>query len=195
MVSRMFRLVLVACSGACCVGPSLRADVIEYTDKGEWQAAGGEFTTIGFTGYPDGTWIFEQYAYLGVHFVDGADLIVCCDFVTFPMDGAGLDGNAEIHLVFDAPIYTIAADFPGNLMFDLYNDGELMYSSSMMGVGGIGNFGGLISTSPFDEAIIHSWEEFQVFLDDLHFGPPIPGASGLGLLGVAFVGIVRRRRG
>jgi len=195
MLSRMSRLVLLACSGACCVGPTLRADVIEYTDKAEWQAGAGEFTTIGFTEYPDGTWVFEQYADLGVHFVDGFDIIRCCSFETFPVDGAGLDGNAEIHLIFDAPMYTIAADFPGGLMFELFSGGEPTYTSGPMGFGGVGLFGGIVSSEPFDEAILRDWGGGQVAIDDLHFGPPIPGPSALGLIGVAFVGIVRRRRG
>jgi len=52
------------------------ADIVEYRDKEEWEAAAGSWSTADFTGFPMGTPIDEQYAYLGVHFVDGYDFVV-----------------------------------------------------------------------------------------------------------------------
>jgi len=170
----------------------LRADITEYDEKEEWEAAVGGFSTADFTGFPDNTPIDEQYAYLGVHFVDGYDFAVL-GWETFPNDGAGLDGNELVDLIFDAPMYWIAADFPGYLTIDLYYQDELFYTSNEFGVGGLGNFGGLVSTDPFDRAVLRD-PPGQVFLDDLHFGPPIPVPSVLCIVSAALLAGRRRCR-
>ena len=48
----------------------------------------------------------------------------------------------------------IAADSPGFLRIELYNGGQLFYTSGIFGVGGIGNFGGLVSDQLFDMAVL-----------------------------------------
>ena len=184
-------IALAVCVSTVCAS-MLRADIVEYRDKGEWEAAAASWSTADFTGFPDYTPIDEQYAYLGVHFVDGYDFVVLGS--SYPNDGAGLDGNELIDLVFDVPMYWIAADFPGLLIIDLYYEGELLYSSNVFGVGGVGNFGGLVSTEPFDRAVLRD-PPGQVFLDDLHFGPPIPAPSALCIVGAAFFAARRRRHG
>ena len=169
------------------------ADIVEYREKNERETAAGAFSTADFTGFPDNTPIDEQYAYLGVHFVDGYDFVVLG--TSYPNDGAGLDGNELVDLVFDAPMYWIAADFPGNLGFDLYFEGEFFYKSSEFGVGGIGNFGGLVSTEPFDRAVLWEYGTYpNVAVDDLHFGPPVPAPSALCIVGAGFFAARRRRR-
>jgi len=179
---------------AAMVANIARADIIEYIDKEEWEAAAGSWSTADFTGFPDNTPIDEQYAYLGVHFVDGYDFVVLDpEYTTFPNDGAGLDGNEIVDLVFDAPMYWIAADFPGLLFIDLYYDDELFYSSDVFGVGGVGNFGGLVSTEPFNRAVVWDYDD-NVAMDDLHFGPPIPAPSATALIGAALLAARRRRR-
>ncbi|MDY7109327.1 MAG: hypothetical protein SYC29_11895 [Planctomycetota bacterium] len=167
-----------------------RAEIVEYDEKDEWEAAAGSWSTADFTGFPDDTLITEQYAYLGVHFVDGWDFVVLGN--GFINDGAGLDGNQVIDLVFDAPMYSIAADFPGTLTIDLYYEGDFFYRSNYFGGSGIGWFGGLVSTEPFDRALIWDFDE-QVNLDDLHFGPPIPAPSALCILSAALLRACRRR--
>jgi hypothetical protein len=167
-----------------------RAEIVEYDEKDEWEAAAGSWSTADFTGFPDNTPIDEQYAYLGVHFVDGYDFVVLGS--SFVNDGAGLDGNEVIDLVFDAPMYSIAADFPGFMIIDLYYDDELFYSSDVFGVGGVGNFGGLVSSEPFDRAVLTD-PPGQVFLDDLHFGPPIPAPSAFCIISAALLAPRRRR--
>jgi len=186
-------IVLAACLAAMSTS-IVRAEVTEYIDKEAWENAAGQFTTIGFADLPDGTWVTEQYAHLGVHFVDGWDQVVYGE-ITFPEDGAGLVGGEQIDLVFDAPLYWIATDFPGLLIIDLYYEGELFYSSNVFGVGGYGNFGGLVSTEPFDRAVLWEYGTFpNVFVDDLHFGPPIPAPSAIALVGAALLAARRRRR-
>ena len=179
--------------GAVCTSIVV-ADIVEYRDKEEWEAAAGSWSTADFTGFPMGTPIDEQYAYLGVHFVDGYDFVLCCDCQLFPQDGAGLDGNELIDLIIDVPMYSMAADFPGFLGFDLYFGGEFFYKSSEFGIGGYGNFGGLVSTQPFDRVVI--WEygtHPNVVVDDLHFGPPIPAPSALCTLSAALLAARRHR--
>jgi MYXO-CTERM domain-containing protein len=183
-------IALGICVSTICTS-LLRADIVEYRDKGEWEAAAGSWSTADFTGFPMGTPIDEQYAYLGVHFVDGYDFVVLGN--GFINDGAGLDGNELVDLVFDAPMYWIAVDFPGTLTIDLYYEEEFFYRSSFFGGSGVGWFGGLISTSPFDRAVIWDYDE-QVNLDDLHFGPPIPAPSAMALIGGALLAARRRRR-
>jgi hypothetical protein len=109
---------LLAASLTAVCATLVSGGITEYEDKDEWEAAAGSWSTADFTGFPDNTPIDEQYAHLGVHFVDGYDFVVLGS--SFPNDGAGLDGNEYIDLVFDAPMHSIAADFPGLLIIDLY---------------------------------------------------------------------------
>ena len=189
------RFGLLAACGLCAALASSHAPagVIEFDDRGEWEAAAGAFATIGFGELPHGTWVFEQYAHLGVHFVDPCNIVIH-DPLTFLIDGAGLNGLTEIHLIFDAPMTSIASDFPGSVVFELRYQGAPVYTSSLFGpAGGLGNFGGLVSTEPFDEVIITDPGSY-VNLDDLHFGPPIPAPPVLALLALAAARTLRRGR-
>jgi len=165
-----------------------RAGIVEFTDKAEWESAARPFTTIDFTGFDSGTIITTQYIDLGVVFTGGDDLMLPNS--SFVNDGWGLAGHEAIDMAFLEPLFVLAVDFPGSLIIDLYNDGELMYSNGFAGPGE-GHFAGLVSTDPFDFVVLR--REFDpVFIDDLHFGPPIPGAPGV----VPFVlaAVTKRRR-
>ncbi|MHC4414649.1 MAG: PEP-CTERM sorting domain-containing protein [Planctomycetota bacterium] len=172
---------------ACLTVSAVHADVTEFTDKDEWIAAVGEFTTIGFTGFEPATIITDQYADLGVLFTDGDDIIAISE--TFKIDGAGLWGNGDIVLAFDSPQAWIAVDFPGDVQFDLYDGDRLLHSSQFI-AGGNGNFGGVISTEWFDSVILIDPVDGYVTIDDLHFGVPVP--TTLALLGLG--GLLRKRR-
>jgi hypothetical protein len=187
----MLREAAVVCSVVAIVwAHSANAAFTAYDDRDEWESVTGDFTTIGFSEYPHGTWIFEQYAHLGVHFIDGSDIVLFAP-ETYPRDGYGIDGNYEVHLVFDMLITSIAVDFPGALGIDVYKDGEFVESTGYWGVGPI--FVGFVFDEPFDEAII--WDDdHQVNIDDLHFGPPIPAPSALAVLAVGLLGPRRRRQ-
>ena len=164
------------------------AGVIEFTDKDEWINAVGEFTTIGFTGFEIGTFITDQYADLGILFTDWNDSIQFSP-TAFPNDEWGLDGNGDIAVAFDTPQLWIGADFPGILRIELYRDGRLFYVSKDYGVG-IGLFVGLLSTKPFDAALLID-AAGEAEIDDLHFGVPAPGTLPLLALGALWT---RRRR-
>ena len=163
------------------------AGVIEFwnEDREEWFVAVLEYTTIDFTGFPNDTFITNQYEDLGVLFLDGDDNIICCDEPSFPKDGSGLDGNAAIHLLFSSPQRWIAADFPGDLRFQLIFEGNLIYESSWFGGFGAGKFGGLLSTVAFDEVIVTDPFDTQVNFADLHFGfLPLGDLDGDGEVGI-----------
>ncbi len=183
---------LIATLGLC-VCCEATAGVVEFHDKGDWINAVGPFTTIGFDGYPPGTFITDQWADLGVVFADGNDTTGPFDPITFPEDGWGLDGNGNIVLEFAEPMAWIASDFPGNLRFELYSGGQLFFTSGLLGVGGIGNFGGLASDQLFDMAVLMDFPvSFEAEIDDLHFGRPIPGPGAIGFLVVALLPSRRR---
>lgn len=134
----------------------------------------GEFTTIDFTGFEDGTFITDQYAHQGVLFTDGNDNIHhTCSYVN---DCRGLDGNEAIDLVFDTPKTYIAVDHPGFVQFELFSEGILIYTSSNMGHSGAGFFASLVSSQQFDAVVLsRDFKDSQVFIDDLHFGYIPPG--------------------
>ncbi len=165
------------------------AGVIEFfdEDREEWFAVTRAVTTIDFTGFPDHTFITNQYEDLGVLFLDGDDNILCCDGPCFPPDGSGLDGNVTIHLLFDSPQRWIAADFPGALQFELFFEGQSIYQKGEFGLSGCGRFGGLLLTEPFDEAVLIDWWDLDsVNLADLHFGYlPLGDLDGDGVVGIS----------
>ena len=72
-----------------------QADVVEFHERDEWEAAAGSFSTIDFTGFPDSTIITDQYLDLGVLFTQGNDNIELSG--SFPNDGSGLDGFDDVH--------------------------------------------------------------------------------------------------
>lgn len=169
------------------------ATVTEYTNKPAWQSTvGNNYSSIYFTGYPNNTFITTQYSSLGIVFTDGNDSIqLTPSFIT---DGAGLTGNNIIHISFSAPMFWIGADFPDALEISLYNQSSLIYTSGKFGGGGVGFFGGLVSTNPFDSVVLLKPAGGDVSIDNLHFGPPIPAPGALALLGAAcFFGRRRRR--
>ena len=163
--------------------------VEEFTNKDEWISAVGQFTTIDFTGFPDGTFITDQYADLGILFTDGNDSIDVSGIHV--NDGWGLDGNPDIHLSFDTPQAYLAVHFPGDVQIDLFS-GDIFLHSSVFIAGGVGNFGGLISSQLFDAVVISDPVLGDVFIDDLHFGVPAPPT--LALLALASLFSPRRRR-
>ena len=168
--------------------------VTEYTIKANWQAAvNNNYSTVDFTGFPEGTFITTQYSSLGVTFTDGNDSIGLTG--SFIDDGAGLEGNNIIQVSFSAPISWIAADYPGELKIKLYNQGSLIYTSSNFGFGGVGFFAGLVLTNAsFDAAVILKASGDDTSIDNLFFGPPIPGPGPLALLGIAALMPNWRRR-
>lgn len=182
-------LAVVACWAAA---NGAHAGVTTFTDKDQWTAAVGNFTTIDFTGFQSGTFITDQYAELGVLLTDGDDFVEGSDPVIFPNDGWGMNGIHDITVVFDSPQRYIAVDYPGFIRFELFQQGTLINTITFPGFGGFGNFAGLISLEPFDSAVLIDWIGIAAEIDDLHFGVPAPPA--LALMGLGALCQLRRRR-
>jgi hypothetical protein len=174
------------------VTPAAMAGVTEFEDRAAWEAAVGAFTTITFTEIPVNQFVTTQYAHLGVTFTDGNDYTDASS--AYVNDGFGLDGypNSPISLSLATPQSWIAVDFPGFVQLELFRSGTLIFASSAFGVGGVGNFGGVLSNEAFDAVrITNPFVPDLVTIDDLHFGVPAPG--GLALLAVSGAWTRRRR--
>ena len=167
------------------------AGVTEFTDRAEWETAVGQFATIDFTGFPQSTIITDQYQDLGVVFSDGNDSIFLSN--AFQNDGVGLRGGAfdDIELSFVTPQLWIAVNYPGNIQLELFRNNKLIHVSGVFS-DILGDFAGLLSTEPFDVALISDPTDNAVFIDDLHFGVPTPPT--LALLAFAALIACRRRR-
>jgi hypothetical protein len=177
--------VFIECAGTAA------GSVTEYNDRASWEAAVGAFTSIRFTEVPVNVIVTDQYASYGATFTDGDDFSLAS--AAFINDGTGLHGSptGSISITFAAPQHWIAVDFPGDIQFALLRAGEVVHTSGLFGVGGVGNFGGLVSTEPFDAVRLYDPFDPVVVIDDLHFGVPAPGA--LMLLCVAALAPRRRR--
>jgi hypothetical protein len=168
--------------------------VTTFENRAAWQTTIGDYTNITFQGFPEHTLISTQYAGLGVVFPDGNDVIEYHQLLL--NDGIGLKSSdliyGTIHMSFAQPMYGVAVDFLGIVDIQLYSSGQLIYSSPTFSDVS-GPFAGLLSTVPFDAAVIRDPSDGVVVIDDLYFGPPIPAPSGFAIFALAPL-IQRRRR-
>lgn len=167
-----------------------------HTQQAQWEAAvGNNFTTIDFTGWAHGTLIMDQYSALGATFTDGNDGIQTA--ASLYSDGAGLRSQelvfGNITVEFAADQYWFGMHHLALVQVLLYNDGNLIHESIVFGVGGL-NFGGVVSTQPFDQVILHRPDFGTIQIDNLYFGPPIPAPGALACFGVGVLMHRRRRR-
>jgi len=186
--STIFLAVLVTASRA-----HASFTVVKGIDN--WNAAVPTSTTIDFN-LGSSQFVSNQYESLGVMFPDAEEWAYAFD--GFQIDGWGckgaLDGDADIHLKFLQPQYAVGAWFPGKLFAKLYWQGELIYSSQSLDSAPLTyDFGGIVSTQPFDEVVLWDSDGF-VFVDDIKFSStvPAPGAAVI-LLAGALRGRGRRR--
>lgn len=180
------------------ISKALQGAVVEYTDaqRDEWFDDVGGITnvsTVDFTGYPDFTPVTDQWDYLGINF-SGFVVTGGPSFFGYPNDGWGARGEPFIHLTFERPMQWIAADFPGNLKFQLFNNGQLFHTTQTLGGPGFDWFGGLISDTPFDQVRIYDPLDDLVFLDDLYFGPPIAVPAPFSIVVLLPILLRQRRR-
>ncbi len=166
------------------------------TSKDDWSSfVNGQFTTIGFTGdYLQ--FVTEQYADLGVHFSDGDDYGVSNSKFT---DGFGIKGNCcgggSITVTFDAPQTWVAANYLGILKIALYMDDVFIDSKDIFQPGVLNKFQGVVSDVAFNKVILSDTGDGLPFVDDLHFGGPIPAPGVLAaFVGAAGLSLGGRRR-
>jgi hypothetical protein len=178
-----------------CVLPA-NANVTVMTNPQQWQSAVSSYNTLTFTDLPHQTVVTTQYSQLGITFTDGNDLTHVSP--SFPSDGHGLHstqatGFANITMSFVGPTYWLAFDFIGGVQIELFQSGNLIYTSNMY-IADVTPFVGLISTDPFDLALAHDWTDPTVAVDNIHFGPPIPAPSALFAMCIGLLTRVSRRR-
>lgn len=163
-----------------------------FFDKPSWEGAVSTYTALTFADLGGPTHVTNQYAHLGVTFLNGDDVVWFSDYL-YPQDGWGIDANANCHLKFDFDIYAIGVWHPGNMALKLYNDGQLVFSFPFFPGGGTNWFGGVVGTVPFDEVIIYDFFDPQINIDDIYFAA-IPAPSvWLAMVGGLMVGGRRRR--
>ena len=166
-------------------------------DKPSWEASVPSYTALTFKDIDPSEYVTDQYADLGVTFLNGDDYV---DYgpVTYPQDGWGLHGNATIHLVFDFDIYAIGVWHPGGLAIKLFNDGQLVFNYPLFPGAGYNLFGGMIGDVPFDEVVIYDFVDSYVYADDIYFAP-VPAPAAWLVVAAAMAGPSggrgRRRRG
>ncbi len=168
---------------------------VETEDRDEWIAWVGEFDVVDFVGFSEGTLLFDQYADLGVLFTDGNDTVRVNQLY---LDGSGafggLFGDVGLTMVFDEPQSWIGLDYPGIIQFQLFREGELVYESREFRApqGEIG-FAGLISTEPFDSAVVFD-PCVDTSIDNVYFGGvPTPVTGTLFIL-AALLPLRRRKQ-
>jgi len=171
------------------------AAVTEFINKSAWQTAAGEHASITFQGFPEHTLITSQFTSLGVLFADGTDRVLFNDSLL--NDGIGLHSSdiviGTIRLEFTQPMTAVGSDFLGRIDILLFSQGTLIFDSTDFSTVQ-SRFGGLISTVAFDAAVIRDPGDGVVVIDDLFFGPAVPGPGAFGVLGVIAL-YSRRRRG
>jgi hypothetical protein len=183
--------IIAAIIAAAAITVATSADVVIYEDRESWEAAAGPgVRDIGFDEVPSGTWLSDEYADLGVHFEPWAQVQ---HFPEIPFDGAQLVGFDDVHFHLDEPTNAVGAVTPGEVRFELYSQGELLFQSLVYDPfpGEDYAFIGLTSSFAFDEVRVTNYSWVTIF--DLALGAPIPAPASLGLL-LLPAACARRRR-
>jgi hypothetical protein len=190
------RFMIIPCCIAI-IGVPTNASVTVTTNHQQWQANVSAHTTIDFTDQPNFTTITTQYAQVGITFTDGNDFVQVT--TSFPTDSHGListDGFAQlgtVHMSFALPTTSLAFHFIGGLQIELYNMGRIVYTSANYSAG-FTPFVGLVSTIPFDAAIVRDYDDPTIAIDNIYFGPPIPAPGAMTLLGIGALALTAKRR-
>ena len=187
---------------AACTAPTALggfAVVTGATNASQWLGNAGAYSTITFTEFPYGKMIREQYASLGIHFVEpqgnwinGSDINGTDVFL---QDGWGLHGHNSIDMRFDTSMRGLAVYYPGIVKAQFFFGSELVYSWTQNGGGGSNKFAGFFGDVAFDRVVFKSatnappWmDPYPAVFDNLYFTPvPAPGAAAclLGFLAIA----------
>lgn len=177
------------------VPPAAASVMLIQADFDAWAQLAAPYTTIDFTGFPNGTNITDQYSGLGVLFTDPDPNTVMSNVPPyFPLDGSGMIGESAVDLSFAQGINAVSFHFHGFLSIALYSNGSLAYQSPEVGTGGWGviQFAGVVSDTPFDLVLLRNGPDW-VGLDNLYFST-IPGPGGVALLAMAALSCRGRRR-
>jgi len=184
----------------CVAGQSFGglAVVTGAANANQWLGDAGAYSTITFTEFPYGTLITEQYASLGIHFVEPQGNWIYST-VSFTQDGWGLQGENSIDMRFDTPMRGLAVYYPGVVKAQFFSGDQLVYSWTQNFGGGSNKFAGFFGDVAFDRVVFKNavnpppWgSTYPVYFDNLYFTTvPVPGVA---LYLIGGVSIVCRRR-
>lgn len=147
---------------------SLSAQVTEYSSRPAWEAVVGSQQCADFVGLASGAVVTNQYAGIGMTFTQGNDTVLLTG--AFVTDGAGVNCNGDMEVVFSSPQHALGCDFPGALQVSLYSGATLVHSSSNFAGSGSGFFAGFTSTASFDRAVITDWVDGLAYVDNVCIG-------------------------
>ncbi|MBX3374925.1 MAG: hypothetical protein KF817_13925 [Phycisphaeraceae bacterium] len=143
---------------------------------------------------PVGTWLDDHY-----HESHGLIFAGPTEFITHDTAFHDLQGmktfTGVADLRFDTPITAFAFDnYFGVVVFKLYAGEEEIAHSFFLGL--IPNFGGILSTIPFDRIVLWDPSDAVLFIDDIMFTHQalVPGPGGAAMALLAGWGAVTRRR-
>jgi len=165
-----------------------------FDSQADWETVAQEWNTIDFTGYEPWHHLSDEYEEaFGVVFTDHTNAVVPG---AYQNDGWGLTtGSFGDYAMFELtqPIEAIAFFHPGVVTVTLWIGDELI--GEVGNNGGSAGFLGLTSDVPFDRVRIDDGADVA-YVDDIRIGMAIPGPGAAGLVAVASVfGVGRRRRG
>ena len=160
-----------------------------------WSTAAGAFTTIDFTGFPQNTFVTDQYVDQGLLFTSSDPDVILFGPSAFPIDGVGLNGVHVVDMHFLAPTFAFAYHHPGKHALYLYAGDTLVYSSPAMGGSGVQFFDGVVSTIAFDRVKLIPWSnpDAVVYIDNLYFSN-VPAPAGVLILILGRLAMIGRRR-
>lgn len=195
MTSHGRRITCAAVLLAATVAGAAHASVQIFFNKNSWvDAVGGQdaFTTIGFN---TGTPMLlppDYYAAEGVLFPEGDEFTG--QFSSTPSgDGWALISQTNTITIDLATARThLGVETLGSLyLIRLFSNGNLVGDVFVFGP-----FTGVLSTTPFDRAVLTNFSTIGgVVIDDLHFGGiPSPGGLAVLVASTLFGGRGRRRR-
>ena len=176
------------------------AGAITYTNnKDLWLSQTTGVEVITFTEHPVGTWLDDHY-----HESHGLIFAGPTEFITHDTAFHDLQGmktfTGVADLRFDTPITAFAFDnYFGSVNLRLYSGDTQIGFAQFFGL--IPNFGGILSTIPFDRIVLWDPSDAVLYIDDIMFTHhalvPGPGGAAMALLAGwgALTGRRRRRSG
>lgn len=187
-------LVVLAASASANAASAAITPYRGFDAQADWEAVTQEWNTIDFTGFEPWHHLSDEYEEaFGVVFTDDTNAVVPG---AYQNDGWGLTtGSFGDYAMFELaePVESIAFFHPGALIVTLWLGEELVGWTGNNG--GSAGFLGLTSDVPFDRVRIDDQADIA-YVDDIRIGMAIPGPGAAGLIAVASVfGVGRRRRG
>jgi hypothetical protein len=187
------RLLIVGVPILACTSIG-NASFTTYTNFDAWKsAAGNTYTTLDFV-FPQPVLLTTQYIGLGVLFPEGEEVAHTLP-ASYPLDGWGVKGaplaDNDIHIQFATPQKWIAAHYPGKVSYQLISNGAVIFTSLPFSAPGANDFYGVVSELEFDEVKLIN-PSGELYVDNVYFGIPTPGA--LAVLGLGIVSPRRRAR-